>query len=83
MPEGLNQCLPWDDTELGPFSVARRSKTTSDWQKHANRVALNIRVVRIIPDAHIRGWDSALDHSRVLHRCRVDYCVRPARSLPS
>jgi hypothetical protein len=45
MPEDLNQCLPWDVAELGPFSVARRSKTTSDWQKHANRVALKIFVL--------------------------------------
>src|SRR5271165_7380065 len=61
----------------GPFRSQEEAKQPSDWQKHANRVALNIRVVRTLPDAHIRGWDSALDRSRVLQRCRVDYCVRP------
>ena len=73
MPEELNECLPWDDAGLGPFWSREEANQPTDWQKHANRVALNIRVVRTLPDAHIRGWDSGLDRGRVLHRCRVGF----------
>src|SRR5271165_2286765 len=67
----------------GPFRSREEAKQPSDWQKYANRVALKYSCWRTLPDAHIRGWDSALDRGRVLHMCRVDYCWERGRDPPS